>query len=157
MPSGRQSQEYLQTRRAAAVEMCKKGESFEDIAKRLDYVNAESAKRDVQIVLAEVLKTPMEESRALDVLRIDSMIAALWGGTQNANPQAVDKAVKLIELRAKLLGTFAPIQVEQVSMDAVEQEIKRLERELGAAARKAVRKSRTVRGAAGGAKEGTGG
>lgn len=145
----KQSREYLAQRRAAAVEMRRAGSSLEHIADRLGYINADAARRDINPVLADVLRSPTEEARALDLLRIDGMIVSFWPDAKQGKPQAADRIMKLIELRAKLLGTFAPIQVEQVTMDAVEAEIKRLESELGTAARKAVRNSR-AKGATGG-------
>ena len=130
------SQDESAQRRAHALEMKRAGADLEQIARRLGYASPASCKRDLSAAFAEVLKTPTEEARALDVLRIEKMIMALWPDARSGIAAAVDRVGRLIDLRAKLLGTYAPTQVEQVTFDAVEQEIKRLERELGNTGRK---------------------
>lgn len=121
----------LAQRRAHALEMKRAGVDIDQIFRRLGYPSLATCRRDIASAYAEVLKTPTEESRALDVLRIERMIMALWADARSGVAAAIDRVAKLIDLRAKLLGTYAPTQVEQVTFDAVEQEIKRLEKELG--------------------------
>ncbi len=125
------SHDEMAQRRAHALEMKRAGADIEQIARRLGYASVASCKKDLSGAYAEVLKTPTEEARALDVLRIEKMIMALWPDARSGIAAAVDRVVRLVDLRAKLLGTYAPTQVEQVTFDAVEQEIKRLESELG--------------------------
>lgn len=127
------SEDEKAQRRSSALEMRRAGADIEQIARRLGYTSIAAAKKDISSAYEEVLKTPTEESRALDLLRIDRMIMALWADARSGIAAAIDRVAKLIDLRAKLLGTYAPTQVEQVSFDAVEQEIKRLEAELGSA------------------------
>jgi hypothetical protein len=126
------SEDEKAQRRAHALEMRRAGADLDQIARRLGYVSVSAAKRDLSQAYTDVLKTPTEEARALDLLRIDRMIMALWPDARSGISAAVDRVAKLIDLRARFLGTYAPTQVEQVSFDAVEQEIKRLEAELGA-------------------------
>ena len=125
------SEDEKAQRRSHALEMRRAGADIEQIARRLGYPSVAAAKRDINAAYSEVLKTSTEEERALDLLRIDRMIMALWPDARSGIAAAVDRVAKLIDLRARLRGTYAPTQVEQVSFDAVEAEIKRLEAELG--------------------------
>lgn len=132
-------------RRGQAIEMKRAGASIDQIAERLDYPDEAACRRDISTAYNEVLRTSVEEARALDILRLDRMIMAVWPDACGGLPAAIDRAVKLIDMRAKLIGEYAPVQVEQVTLDAVEAEIKRLEGELGASARKAVSRARRNR------------
>lgn len=133
-------------RRAQALEMRRAGQDLESIARRFGYATVYACKQDLNRAFTEVLKTPTEEARALDILRVDRMILSIWGDARDGSVSAIDRVIKLIDMRAKLLGTYAPVQVEQVTLDAVEQEIKRLESELPAAAKRAIRRGRKAGG-----------
>lgn len=45
--------------------------------------------------------------------------------------QAIDRMIRIMERRAKLLGLDAPTKVEVITLDAIEAEIRRLNEELG--------------------------
>jgi hypothetical protein len=119
-------------RRLLALELARAGASIEQITRRMNYPTIQDCQDDLSLIYSEVLSIPVEEARALDVLRIDRMIMGIWGEARAGTYAAIDRVTKLIDTRAKLLGTYAPIQVEQVTFDSIESEIRRLERELGA-------------------------
>lgn len=146
-PETRQNTNYMSRqeavqRRSAAIEMRRAGADVEQIALRLGYASTTNCERDLTRALTNILRMPKEEAKALELMRIDGMLISFWPDARKGVPAAADRVMKLIELRAKLLGLFAPVQVEQVSLDAIESEIMRLEKELGTAARRTVRKAR---------------
>ena len=48
------------------------------------------------------------------------------------NLEVLDRILKVKDQRAKLLGTYAPTRVESITIDSVEAEIERLQKELAA-------------------------
>ena len=135
------SEDEKALRRAQAIELRRSGADVESIARKLGYNTIAACEQDIGRAYTQVMRTSTEEARALDLLRIDRMIQSVWPDARDGALTAVDRVVKLIDMRAKLIGTYAPVQVEQVTMDAIEQEIKRLENEVGTAARKAIKKA----------------
>lgn len=125
------TEDEVYQRRMLALELRRAGASVEQIARRMGYPSMQAVHDDLSLMYAEVLCTPVEESRALDVLRMDRLIMGIWGDARAGGLAAVDRVIKLVDVRAKLLGTYAPVQVEQVTFDTIESEIRRLERELG--------------------------
>jgi len=67
---------------------------------------------------------------ALELERLDVMLLALWRRVQNGDERAIDRALKIEERRAKLLGLDAPIRA--VTLEDIEREIARLETEITA-------------------------
>lgn len=137
-------------RRNAALEMRRAGASLDQITRRLNYASVTACRNDINKIISDTLKMSHDEAKALELIRIDGLLLYLWPEARRGVAGCVDRVIKLMELRAKLLGLFAPVQVEQVTFDAVESEIKRLEQELGTAARKAVNRGAKGRGSAGG-------
>lgn len=135
------SRDELIARRNAAIEMRRAGATPDQIAAKLKYASPEAARRDIDTVLSSVLRTPLDEMRALEALRLDALLITLWPEARRGVSRAIDQVIKIMERRAKLYGLDAPVQVEQITLDAVESEIKRLEAEMGQATRKKLRNS----------------
>lgn len=131
-------------RRDNALEMRRSGKDIEEIARKLNYPTLASCKQDLNRAFAEVLRTSKDEAKALDLLRLDRMILSLWPDARDGAVSAIDRVIKLIDMRAKFIGNYAPVQVEQLSLDAIENEIRELEKDIGPATRRALRKSRRV-------------
>ncbi|HKJ76511.1 MAG TPA: hypothetical protein VKA64_04830, partial [Gammaproteobacteria bacterium] len=53
-----------------------------------------------------------EEVKRLELERLDRMLLSLWPKVTNGDPQAVEKALKVSERRARLLGIDAPTRGE---------------------------------------------
>ena len=94
-----------------ALELRKGGASFPEIARALGYSAAAGAYQAVMSALRKTLKEPAEEVRTLEVARLDAMLLALWAQVKQGNQGAIDKALKVEERRAKLLGLDAPNKV----------------------------------------------
>lgn len=142
-------------RRAQAVKLRLAGMRYDDIATQLGYNSRGAAAQDVQRALAAEIAEPAEELRAIEVQRLDMLwntamkvltrlhvsisngkVVHLDGApVRDDGPvlQSIDRLLKIQERRARLLGLDAPKQVEVVSLDAIEQEIRRLNAELAAA------------------------
>ena len=69
-------------------------------------------RRDKLKVLAETAQEAADEVRALELARLDALLAALW--PQQGEPAVVDRVLRIMERRAKLLGLDAPTRVDAV-------------------------------------------
>lgn len=94
-----------------ALELRKGGASFPEIARALGYSAAPGAYQAVMSALRRTLKEPAEEVRTLEVARLDAMMLALWPQVRQGNQGAIEKALKVMERRAKLLGLDMPTKV----------------------------------------------
>ena len=68
--------------------------------------------------------------RTLEACRLDELLNALWDGPSAAIEKAIDRVLRIMERRAKLLGLDAPVRTEAVTIDAIDAEIARLTAEL---------------------------
>ena len=113
MPESKTSIRRLQAveRAKQALELRKGGASFPEIARALGYSGPAGAYQAVMSALRKTLKEPAEEVRTLEVARLDAMLLALWPQVRQGNQGAIDKALKVEERRAKLLGLDAPAKI----------------------------------------------
>jgi hypothetical protein len=90
------------------------GYSHRDIAAQLGVAPSSAYKR-VRHALDELNKTNLESAeqlRALELLRLDELLSSLWDTAIAGDLRAVDRVLKVMERRAKLLGLDAPVKVE---------------------------------------------
>ena len=73
--------------------------------------------RWVREELANIPKLEADELRQQEVERLDLLTKAVWQHAMAGDPTAIDKALKIIDRRAKLLGLDAPQQVEMSTGD----------------------------------------
>ncbi len=98
-------------------ELYKAGAPCRDIAAQLTRqgtfgtISKSQVHRDIQEIF-ETLQADLSEDvrqhRTLDLARIDSAITALNRAVKSGDPEAIRVLDRLINTRAKLLGTFAP-------------------------------------------------
>ncbi len=129
-PSAAERAAQREERRQRALEMRRTGASFLQIAKKLEYRNPAEAARDVTKLLTATVRETSEEVRAVELARLDGLMVTLWPSARRGDLQAVDRVLKIMERRAKLLGLDAAQKHEIVTQDAIEMEIKRLEAEM---------------------------
>lgn len=102
-------------RRARAVELRKAGKSYREIAAEIG-CTVKNAHRHVQKALASTVRNTQEsvdEHRELELERIDKIIASLMPLVESTgDPAVADKVLKAADLRAKLLGLYAPAKAE---------------------------------------------
>lgn len=90
-----------------ALELRKAGAQFSVIAARLGYANESGAYKAVQRGLKATLQEPADELRTLETQRLDRMLMAVWQDAISGDVKAVDRVLRIIEQRARLLGLNA--------------------------------------------------
>ena len=99
-------------RRRKALELRKAGVTYDAIARQLGYANEGGAFKAVQAALRTTLREPADDVRKLELERLDRLTLALWPRAQQGEAEAIDRVLKLMDRRAKLLGLDAPTKTE---------------------------------------------
>jgi transposase-like protein len=106
-------------RQREALDLRRQGYSYSMIAERIG-VSAQTCFRYVRDGIDSIIKETKEEAeeiRTLELERLDELLRALWPGATDGEPQAIDKALKIMERRAKMLGLDAPTKVAPTNPD----------------------------------------
>jgi DNA-binding IclR family transcriptional regulator len=98
-------------RKMRALEMRKARASYAQIATALG-VPKSTAWKLVQSALKETLQEPSDDVRKLELESLDRLQFALWQQATQGNHGAVDRVLRVMERRAKLLGLDAPSKTE---------------------------------------------
>lgn len=138
-----------------AVELRRRNLNYRQIANELGFSSVSSAYEAVQRGLADSVAETNDEVRRQELDRLDDLARAalrvlarthyvLSQGKAAAHPEtgellvddgptlaAIGQLLKIMERRAKYLGLDAPAKVELLSLDAVDEEIRKLSAELG--------------------------
>lgn len=141
-------------RDAYAVRLRALGWSLQEIADHLDLSgNPERAAAAIRRGLANTTRVAHDEQRALELTSLDELERACWIELRASHVmvsngrvvrdeydvpieddrfvlEVIDRILKIKEHRAKLIGLNAPTRTEVLTIDSVESEIIRLEREL---------------------------
>lgn len=144
-------------RDARACRLRSEGRSYAEIARELGFSEPTVARRAVERALVAVVAEPAGQLRTLELARLDLLLGKAWAVLQaehiavsqgrviidprNGEPMtdhgpvlaAIDRVLRIMERRSKLLGLDAPIKVETITVDQIEAEIGRLAAELGMA------------------------
>ncbi len=102
-------------RQLMALKLRKAGITYEDIAAQLGYKSAVGAYHAVTAALRVTLQEPADEVRKLELERLDAMLLAIWQRVTKGDYGAIDRALRVIERRAKLLGLDAPVKQDITS------------------------------------------
>lgn len=87
-----------------ALELRKAGCGYDEIAAALGYANAGGAYKIVQQALKDTYREPAEEIRTLELERVDRLLRAVWPRALKGDVEAVDRVLKIMTRRARLLG-----------------------------------------------------
>lgn len=101
-------------RRLQALELRKAGATYRAIGARLGVSEAQSYK-DVQTELQRIAAESADvaaDVRTLELERLDALLLALWAQAKQGNQGAVDRVLRVMERRAKLLGLDAPTKID---------------------------------------------
>lgn len=128
-------------RQQAAVDLARKGCSYDEIAAQLGYQSRSGAYGAVQAVLNRADYAAADGLRNLQGLEIDEYklqlrrkFADLWdGGQTELAVKVLDRVVRLWERQARLFGLDAPVQVDARISDATDAAIAELAEQLGMA------------------------
>lgn len=96
-----------------ALELRKAGQSYTAIAQALGYRARVGAYKAVMAALKKTLQEPADELRKVEVERLDDMLGEMW--EKRDRPLYIDRILKIMERRAKLLGLDAPIKQDVTS------------------------------------------
>jgi hypothetical protein len=120
-------------KRRAALLSRQRGNSWAQVAAEVGYSSAGGAHSAAMQALRDIPREAAEDLRRTELETLNELQLALRAKLDE-KPAAylVDSILKVMERRAKLLGLDAPIAIrtEVVTVDAVDAEIQRLEREL---------------------------
>jgi hypothetical protein len=96
-----------------ALELRRAGLGYIAIGARLG-LGKSQAHRLVVAALKEAreqVSANADDLRAEEVSRLDAMLVGLWNQARNGGVSAIDRVVKIMERRAKLLGLDAPVKM----------------------------------------------
>ncbi len=107
-----------------AVELRRAGLTYQRIADELGWKSISSAYDAVQGALRASIVEPAATVRALELERLDALLAGLWELARNGQTDAIDRVLKVMDRRAKLLGLDAATKhavgpLEHLSDDAL--------------------------------------
>ena len=94
-------------RRRRALELRAAGATFEAIANALGYSRA-GAYKAVTKALRDTLQEPADEVRRLELRRLDAVLGPAYTAARGGDLQALDRVLKVMERRARLLGLDLP-------------------------------------------------
>jgi len=141
-PTSRPARIHAAERQARALELRKAGATFQQIADQLGYANRAAARNAVMRALQSIIGEPAQELRQLELERLDAMMLGLWPRARKGDEAAVDRVLKIMERRAKLLGLDTPARTDVTvhQVDATDTALAELLRE--AKAKKAAEEAR---------------
>ena len=108
MGANREQQLQASERRRQALQLRLAGVSYEEIASRLGYSDRGSAWRSVMAALKTTLREPADELRKLELERLDRLLLGVWPQAVRGNQGSIDRALRIMERRARLLGLDVP-------------------------------------------------
>jgi len=106
-------------RRVQALELRKAGYTYEQIGVALGISSQAAYKHVVKAlgVINEKLSEATEELRTLEVQRLDRLFEVMYKKAEKGDMNAIDRCVRLMERRAKLLGLDAPAK-QEIGLDS---------------------------------------
>jgi transposase-like protein len=102
--------------RRQAIELRRSGAGYEDIARHLGMSGPGQAYKVVQEALKATYREPADEVRKLELDRLDRLTLALWQRAKGGESEAIDRVLKLMDRRARLLGLDAPQKFDPGTM-----------------------------------------
>ena len=93
----------MQQRRAEALAMRAAGHTFDVIGERLG-VTRQAAQQLVARAVAALPVESLDAVRQLESERLDGLLAAVWPSAESGDVRAVDRVLRIMERRARLLG-----------------------------------------------------
>ncbi|QDU60012.1 hypothetical protein Pan216_08490 [Planctomycetes bacterium Pan216] len=92
------------SRQERALELRKAGLSYEEIAEKVGYSNRRSAHQAVTSALRKSSRETTEEVRLLELERLNRLLVSVWSSALKGDEKSIDRALKILERRGKLLG-----------------------------------------------------
>lgn len=115
----------LEARRKTVAANLLAGLSYREIADAM-HISLGTISRDANVILDRMKHeqiTSLVKARTIDARRLDRALNALWSAVLKGDLPSIDRFLKIMERRAKLLGIDAPIQTELTGKDGEAMEI----------------------------------
>jgi uncharacterized protein YegP (UPF0339 family) len=108
--------------RTQAMQLRLAGATYEAIAQAVGYSSRQAAYRAIERARLETLREPADALREMELMRLERLQQGVWPAAIKGDHGAVDRVLRIMERRAKLLGLDAPVkqEVEQVTEVRVE-------------------------------------
>ena len=100
-----------QEKRAQALSLRKAGATYEQIGQHLG-VTKQRAAQMVREAMDATIREPADNLRALEDQRLDDLLRGLYAQAVKGDLGAIDRILRIMERRAKLLGLDAPVRTE---------------------------------------------
>lgn len=94
-----------------AVQMRIQGYSYQDIRDQLGFTTTDEVRVAIDRILADYAVEATEELRVIEAARLDHYLVMLEELIDSGHVQAIDKAIKVQERRARLMGLDKPVQI----------------------------------------------
>jgi DNA-binding transcriptional MerR regulator len=104
-------------KQAQALTLRKAGVSVQTIAETLGWNSHQAASKAISAALKRTLQEPADELRTLELARLDDMLKSIASNVQAGNLTAIDRALKIQDRRAKLMGLDMPAKVDLSNSD----------------------------------------
>jgi len=115
MGKSKQSPERVRAREreAKALELRKAGATYTQIAKQLEMTEPGAYKVVTRVLerLARKATESYESVLRLELERLDVAMLSIWPQVRAGNLGAIDRALKIMDRRAKYLGLDSPLQI----------------------------------------------
>ena len=93
-------------KRVRALELAADGMSYDEVARAVGFRHRASAFRAVHKALDEREVAGVDELRALELVRLDRLQAALWDKAMTGDTRAINGVTRIVGQRARLLGLY---------------------------------------------------
>ena len=103
-------------RRSRAVDLRREGLTLMEVANELG-VSVYTAWNDIQTAVRDIPKEEADLLRRQEADRLDNLQRAVWDDAIAGDLHAVDRVLKIIERRCRLLGLDAPTRIECPAAD----------------------------------------
>lgn len=128
----RKLNEAVVLREQQVLQLRRFGATFEAIAKQLGYANEGGAYKAYQRACLSIIRDDVEDLRQLEIDRLDFALVKIMPKVSEGQLNAIDRMLRIMERRARLLGLDAPVKAElEVNFDdadTIDAEVARLER-----------------------------
>ncbi len=91
-------------RQCRAVELRVAGRTLKQIADVLGYASPSGAAQAIEAALRKRVAEPVDHLRDVENARLDAMWTGIYPAAKRGNLAAIDRAIKIMTRRAKLLG-----------------------------------------------------
>lgn len=95
-----------------ALELRKAGATYETISQMLGYSSKSTAFNAVNKLMQSTKREGSKEAFEMELRRLDDLLMALWPQARQGEFGAIDRTLRIMESRRKLLGLDAPQQVQ---------------------------------------------